>query len=294
MVSARHEDGREQEWQTKFVVDATGRDTFLANRFGIKRRNKKHNSSALFGHFSGATRLPGKAEGNISVFWFDHGWFWFIPLADGATSIGAVCWPYYMKSRKTEPGQFLLDTIALCPALAERLRDAKLISPVTATGNYSYAAERTAGRNYLMLGDAFAFIDPIFSSGVYFAMHSAFVGADTVEACLDRPREAARAMKKFDANTRLGLDVFSWFIYRVTTPAMRHLFMNPTNRFGLKAGLLSVLAGDIYRGTPVGPSLFLFKTIYYAYSVLNVRQSIAAWRRRRQSIRGPEAGTTAA
>ena len=86
-----------------------GRDTFLASRMGIKRRNRKHNSAAIYGHFTGAKRLPGKAEGNITVFWFDHGWFWFIPLADGTTSVGAVCWPYYMKTRRTSPDEFFLD-----------------------------------------------------------------------------------------------------------------------------------------------------------------------------------------
>jgi flavin-dependent dehydrogenase len=286
-VSARHDDGATQTWRTRFVVDATGRDTLLANRFGIKRRNMQHNSAAIFGHFSGAARLPGAVEGNISIFWFDHGWFWFIPLADGATSVGAVCWPYYMKTRRTEPTQFLLDTIALCPALAERLRHAELTSPVTATGNYSYAATRSSGRNYIMIGDAFAFIDPVFSSGVYFAMHSAFSGADAVETCLDRPREARRALKRFDAESRRGLDVFSWFIYRVTTPALRGLLLDADNHAHLKEALLSVLAGDIYRRTPITGRVALFKLIYYIASALSLRKSIAAWRRRRRSIHDP-------
>ena len=69
--------------------------------------------------------------------------------------------------------------------MAERLRDATLSSPVTATGNYSYEVKRATGRNYLLLGDAFTFIDPVFSTGVLFAMQSAFAGADTVEICLD-------------------------------------------------------------------------------------------------------------
>jgi len=288
-VAATAEDGAERRWRARFLVDATGRDTFLANRFQIKRRNEKHNSSAIFGHFTGVRRHEGIAEGDITIFWFDHGWFWLIPLTDGTTSIGAVCWPYYMKSREVPPEQFLLDTIAMCPKLAERMRDAKLVSPVTATGNYSYTAKRTAGRNYLMIGDAFAFIDPVFSSGVYFAMHTAFEGARTVATCLDRPREAARAMKAFDASSRRGLDIFSWFIYRVTNPAMRELFMRPTDRFRLKAALLSVLAGDIYRGTPIGASLLLFKGVYYFYSLRNWRQTFAAWRRRRQIIREPAA-----
>ena len=123
-VTARDETGAPREWQSKFFIDASGRDTFLANRFGIKRRNRKHNTAALFGHFAGARRLPGPAEGNISIFWFEHGWFWFIPLRDGITSVGAVCDPHCMKSRRTDPASFPRDTIALCPALAERLRDA--------------------------------------------------------------------------------------------------------------------------------------------------------------------------
>lgn len=283
-VTARQADGRELKWQTKFVVDASGRDTLLANQFAAKRRNRKHNSAAIFGHFSDATRLPGNAEGNISLFWFDHGWFWFIPLADGATSVGAVCWPYYMKLRKSDPQSFFLDTIALCPALAERLRSAKLSSPVTATGNYSYHVKRAAGENYLLLGDAFTFIDPVFSTGVLFAMHSGFVGADTVDTCLTDPQKAPRALKAFDASMHHGPKVFSWFIYRLTTPAFRDLFMRPRNQ-KLQEAVLSVLAGDVFRDTPFGGRLLIFKALYYLTSVFNFRASLSAWKRRKQAIR---------
>ena len=293
VVTVREEDGRQQQWQTKFVVDASGRDTVLANQFGMKRRNPKHNSAAIFGHFSGATRLPGKAEGNISLFWFDHGWFWFIPLHDGATSVGAVCWPYYMKSRQTDPETFFFDTIALCPALAERLRDATLCSPVTATGNYSYEVKRATGRNYLLLGDAFTFIDPVFSTGVLFAMQSAFAGADTVETCLDNARHASAALQAFDRTMRHGPKIFSWFIYRVTTPTLRDLFMSPTEP-RLQEAVLSVLAGDIFRGTPLGPRLFAFKIVYYLKNLFNPRRTLSAWKKRKQILGAPSAETTAA
>ncbi|MEO8753437.1 MAG: FAD-dependent oxidoreductase, partial [Casimicrobiaceae bacterium] len=72
-VRAEHGDGRFASWHAKFVVDASGRDTFLGNRFKAKVRNRGHNSAAMYGHFSGAQRHPGEAEGNITVFWFDHG-----------------------------------------------------------------------------------------------------------------------------------------------------------------------------------------------------------------------------
>jgi flavin-dependent dehydrogenase len=292
-VTAREEGNRERAWRPRFVVDASGRDTFLANQLGLKARSRKNNSAALYGHFSGATRLPGKAEGNITIFWFDHGWFWFIPLADGATSVGAVCWPYYMRSRKTTPEQFLLDTIQLCPALAERLRQARLVSPVTATGNYSYSANRTSGANYLLLGDAFAFIDPIFSTGVYLAMQGGFVAADTVETCLDHPRRARRALAAYDAATRRGLRVFSWFIYRIMTPGLHNIFMNPSNHLRLRDALLSVLAGNIFLRTRLAIRLLALKALYYIYSVADPRPSWAAWRRRGQATREPGAETPA-
>ena len=188
-----------------------------------------------------------------------------------------------MKSRQTDPATFFLDTIALCPALAERLREAKLCSPVTATGNYSYEVKRATGRNYLLLGDAFTFIDPVFSTGVLFAMQSAFAGADTVEACLDRPHQATRALRAFDRSMRHGPRIFSWFIYRVTTPTMRDLFMGPGNA-KLQEAVLSVLAGDIFRNTPLGLRLFAFKIVYYLKNSFNPRRTLSAWIKRKQLL----------
>jgi flavin-dependent dehydrogenase len=285
-VLARHDDGRSEALHARFLLDASGRDTFLGNRLKAKQRNRKHNSSAIYAHFSGAERNSGKAAGNITIFWFEHGWFWFIPLADGMTSVGAVAWPYYLKTRNKKPlDQFLQETVALCAPLSERLRHAKLSSPVTATGNYSYVCDRTHGSNYLLLGDAYAFIDPVFSSGVMLAMQSAFAGADTVDTCLRYPQRSAAALKKFDRTMRLGPEAFSWFIYRVTNPTMRDMFMQPRNVLRVKEALLSVLAGDIYRKTPIGGPLLLFKGLYYATSLLNFRRTLTAWRMRKRNIR---------
>jgi flavin-dependent dehydrogenase len=109
------DDGADAPLARAFVVDASGRDTLLANQFGSKQRNPRHNSAALFGHFRGARRLEGQLEGNISIFWFQHGWFWFIPLADGTTSVGATCWPHYLKTRDKPLAEFFADTIAMSP-----------------------------------------------------------------------------------------------------------------------------------------------------------------------------------
>jgi flavin-dependent dehydrogenase len=283
-IQVRHEDGTAVEWQARFLVDASGRDTFLGNRLQCKRRNREHNSASIFAHFSGAERNVGDRAGHISIYWFDHGWFWFIPLSDGATSVGAVVWPYYLKSRTRAVNDFLLDTIALCPPLAQRLRHAQLISNVEATGNYSYSCSRSHGRNYLLLGDAFAFIDPVFSSGVMLAMQSAFAGVEAIDTCLRSPRQAPAALRAFDRNMRRGPREFSWFIYRVTSPTMRDMFMQPRNWLRMKEALLSLLAGDIFGRTPIWPSLRAFKFTYNLLSMLQPRRSARARRLRRSNI----------
>jgi len=291
-IHAQHEDGRTQDWHARFVVDASGRDTLLGKKFDFKRRNPKHNSSALYAHFKGATRHPGRDEGNITIFWFDHGWFWLIPLADGATSIGAVVWPHYLKSRAKPVKDFFLDTIAMCPALAERLAQATLVSDVEATGNFSYACDRTHGPNYLLIGDAFTFIDPVFSSGVMLAMQGGFDGAETVNTCLREPARAAAALAHFDRQVRRGPKEFSWFIYRVTNPTMRDMFMAPRNVLRAKEALLSMLAGDIYGKTPIWGSLLVLKAIFYIASALNFRRSLQAMRLRKANIREVEVGAS--
>ena len=291
-VSATLDDGSTRRWRAAYVVDASGRDTLLAGKFQSKARNPKHNSAAIYGHFHDAQRLQGeKLEGNISIFWFEHGWIWFIPLADGTTSVGATCWPGYLKTRDKPLKAFFLDTLAQAPALMERLRDARLIDDqVHATGNYSYSARQATGARWLMLGDAFAFVDPVFSSGVYLAMESAFKAVPVVQASLRQPSQAAAARRRFEAHMRKGPREFSWFIYRMTNPAMRELFMHPRNLLRAKEAVLSVLAGDIFSRTPFRPSLAFFKGVYWLSSLGNLPRSWRAWRRRRQLVAEADAG----
>lgn len=277
--------GRQREFRARFVVDASGRDTFLGNRLGSKRRNKRHNTSALYAHFRGAWRHTGQAEGNISIYWFDHGWFWVIPLTGGITSVGAVVWPYYMKARTKPVENFFEDTIAQCPPLAKRLSEAERVSDVEATGNFSYSCRRSSGPSYLLLGDAFSFVDPVFSSGVMLAMHSGFLAADTIATCLSEPKRAGAARRRYDRELRRGPREFSWFIYRANHPSLRDLFMNPHNIFRVKEALLSVLAGDIFGSTPIWRSLATFKVLYYLHALRNFRRSLAVWRGRRRQQR---------
>jgi flavin-dependent dehydrogenase len=289
IVEAENDDGSTQSWHARFIVDASGRDTFLANKFQIKHRNPKHNSSSVYGHFAGAKRHEGEAEGNITIFWFEHGWFWFIPMQDDQTSIGMVTWPYFMKTRgKRSLTEFLMDGVAMCPPLKERLMGAHLINEVEATGNFSYVSERNHGKNYVLLGDAYAFIDPVFSSGVLLAMNSGVLAANAIDTCLKTPARAPAAMAEFDRLMKHGPKEFSWFIYRITNPNMRDLFMHPRNTFRVKEALLSLLAGDVFGKTPIWRSIRILKSIYYLTAISRPMRSWMAWKKRKFNIRPVE------
>lgn len=284
-IRADHDDGRQSTWQARYVVDASGRDTLLSNQLKLKVRNEKHNSVAIYAHFANAQRETGREEGKISIFWFTHGWFWYIPLVGGITSVGMVTWPYFMKTRQgSSLEQFFMDGIQQCPALQSRLANATMEGGATATGNFSYTSNRCHGNNYMLLGDAFAFVDPIFSSGVWLAMHSGEIGADTVDAVLSHAQIAPQALKKFERIMLRGPKEFSWFIYRSSNPTLRNLFMAPSDKFRMRGGLLSLLAGDIFGKTPIWNSIKMFKLSYYLISFSNFKRTRDAQKRRQVII----------
>ena len=281
-VDAEHDDGSKSIWQARYIVDASGRDTLLSNQLKLKVRDEKHNSVAIYAHFSNAQRETGKDEGKISIFWFEHGWFWYIPLVDGITSVGLVTWPYFLKTRQgTSLKQFFMAAIQQSPALQQRLDNAAMEGSATATGNFSYTSRRCYGNNYLLLGDAFAFVDPIFSSGVWLAMHSGEVGAEAVDAVLSRSARAPQVLKKFERIMLQGPKEFSWFIYHSSNPTLRELFMSPSDKFRMRAGLLSFLAGDIFGKTPIWNPIRMFKFSYYLISLANFKRTRDAQKRRK-------------
>ncbi len=295
LVRAVTEAGEPLHVECTYVVDASGRDTFLSRRLGSRRRSRRHNSAAIFGHYGEVPRRPARDAGNISIYWFEHGWFWMIPLRDGTMSVGAVCWPEYLGTRDVSTEEFLCQSIALCPPVAERMKDARLLGPVRATGNFSYRATRMFGPGYLLVGDAYTFIDPVFSSGVFLAMHAAMEGAAVLDACLRDPDAAAARLKAHQRRVVRGLKVISWFIYRFTSPALHRMFMKPANHFRVKEAVVSMLAGDIYRNTPLKRPMLAFKLFYYLISAQYLLQSWAGYLRRRRNVRLPFSdGTTSA
>jgi flavin-dependent dehydrogenase len=280
----RAADGSESHLQVDYVVDASGRSTLLGTAMKLKRKLAHHQSAALFAHFAGVERRPGEDAGNVSIYRFPAGWVWMIPLPGDCMSIGAVCYPEYLRDRRGSNAEFLLATLKRIPGARERMKGASIVGHLHATGNYSYQCTRMSGRRWVMVGDAFAFLDPIFSTGVYLAMNSAEQAAELVAACLREPRREAALQRGYARYVRRGLDRLSWFTYRFTSPAMSRLFSHPHDPLQVEKAMVSLLAGDVFNSPRVWWRLQLFKLIYLATWVSLWRRSVRNNRARRRQV----------
>jgi flavin-dependent dehydrogenase len=279
--------------QTRYVVDASGREAFLSTRNKLRRKNDQHQSAAIFGHFLGAEPRLGEDAGNISIYSFAHGWMWMIPLPDGVMSVGAVCRPDYLKQRRGRTVEFLLETLQMNPALWQRVQHAQLIgNEIHVTGNYSYDSTQMGGPGWVLVGDAFAFLDPVFSSGVYLAMSGAEQAVEVVDQALREPRREPALLRQLEKRQRAGMARFSFFIYRFNGPVMRQMFRDPRNTFQLEQGVISMLAGDLFDTPKVLWRLRVFKLVYAFCALLDWRRWRAERRYRLAQARGEFTGGT--
>jgi len=262
-VEVRTDAGQSYRITAQYLVDATGRDTLLSSKKRLRRKNPNHQSAAIFGHFRGAEYRPGEDAGNISIYRFDHGWMWMIPLPNGVMSIGAVCRPAYLKQRKGRTVDFLWETLTQNEGVRKRIERAELMGDeVRVTGNYSYDSTRMGGPGWVMIGDAFAFLDPVFSSGVYLAMSGAEQAASLVDTALREPAREARLLRQLEVRQRAGMARFAFFIYRFNSPIMGRLFRRPNNFWQIEQGVISMLAGDLFDSPKVARRLTAFRLVY--------------------------------
>ncbi|MCY7355814.1 MAG: FAD-dependent oxidoreductase [Lysobacter sp.] len=281
-----------QRYQPRYLLDASGRDAFIGSKLGIKRRNARHASAAVFSHFRSVRRRECADAGNTSIYRHGHGWAWLIPLRDDVISAGAVCFPDYLKQRKGETEAFLLRTLESVPEIAQRMQGAERVAPVHVTGNYACEYTRMHGRHWSLLGDAYAFVDPMFSSGVFLAMHSAELGANMVDAALRQPAREPRLQRAFEKCFNRGLGEFKWFIYRFTSPTMKHLFANPKDVLQVESAVVSMLAGNVFDSRPVLHRLRLFRAIYALTALGMAPAAFRGWLRRRRQVRVQVQGDT--
>ncbi len=262
-VQTRSGDGQVIDWRTRFLVDASGRSTVTAKMLAQKRPDPQCASAAIFGHFRGIPRGAGERSGNIRIYLTDPGWVWQIPLRDGITSIGLVAPADYLQKRSGGIEAFFAAHCERHAHIMRMIGDAQRVGRLRSTGNFSYRATRSSGESHIKVGDAYGFIDPIFSTGVHIALLSAREAATAVGAILAKPRTRAARLTKYHRKFERNLSYISWLIYQINSPAFRHLMINPRNIFGIEQAMISLLAGDFRRDPRIRMRVALFRLIRY-------------------------------
>jgi len=174
-----------QEIYAKAVVDATGRDSMLSRRFGWKERDSELNKIAVWSYFKGAKRDPGLDEGATTVAYVpEKGWFWYIPLHSDIVSVGVVGEPGYIYRDTRDADLIFAREAKACVWIHDHIKVGTQVEPVRTTGEYSYHSRRIGGDGFCLVGDAFAFLDPLFSTGVFLALKSGEMAADTLHEAL--------------------------------------------------------------------------------------------------------------
>lgn len=200
--------GEQRDIHAKVVVDASGQTAMLMNRMKLRIWDPVLNKGAIWTYFEGAYRDEGPNSGATMVIQTPNklGWFWYIPLHDNRTSVGIVApFDYLFKDRGTHE-EVYEEEVRICPGVAERVANAKRITGYFATRDYSYRATKWAGDGWVMVGDAFGFLDPLYSSGVLLAMKSGELAADAITEGLEKNDLSEAQLGKWGDSLNQGID----------------------------------------------------------------------------------------
>jgi flavin-dependent dehydrogenase len=250
-VGARvlEEDGREREVRAPVVVDASGQSSLIMSRLGLREWDPVLKKAALWTYWEGAVRDKGKDEGATLVIQTQgkQGWFWYIPQHNNIVSVGVVApYEYLFKDR---PGKDLetiyFEEVERCPGVKSRIAPGRRVAPYRAAKEYSYRSRRAAGDGWVLVGDAFGFLDPLYSSGVLLALKSASLAADAIAEGLAKGDTSRAQLGKWEDAFVRGMD------------RMRRLVCEYYDGFSfggfvrqhpnLKGHLTDLLIGDLFK-----------------------------------------------
>jgi len=246
-VKIQEEDGTQREVRAKVVIDASGQSTLIASRFKLTVKDPELKKGALWTYFEGAYRDTGRDEGATIVLQTAEkkGWFWYIPLHNNIVSVGVVSsFDYLFNGRGNDWEKIYNEELDRCPAVKERVSIGKRVAEFRTTKDYSYRSTRAAGDGWLLVGDAFGFLDPLYSSGVLLALKSGQLAADTVVEALQKGDTSGEQLGKWAPDFCQGMD------------RMRRLVCEYYNGFSfgrfvkrypdLKGHLTDLLIGDLF------------------------------------------------
>lgn len=242
-VSFQTKDGSKHDSRAAFLIDASGLNNFTANREKLREYYPGHKKIAIFGHYCGVQMTEGEEKGDILIVRCRNSWFWMIPLEDDKVSVGLVLDLEEFKAKKQEPQTVFDDAVVATKAVHDRMINAKPVTQGHVLSDFSYTNRKLVSDRVVRVGDAAGFIDPIFSSGVMLAMHSAQKGARVVSDAIAAHKTMTFAMKRYEWSTRRHVGRFWQFIEKFYTKHFAQLFFQPSNKFRMVCAINCVLAG---------------------------------------------------
>lgn len=233
------------ELRARVVVDASGRACLIGRQLGLRQELKDLRKASAWSYYKGGKRLPGIDAGETTMFLIPGGgWFWYIPLPDDVVSVGIVAAPEYLLGGTHDMEEAFIREVSLCQPLADRLANAQRIGPVRGIRQLAYLNRQTCGDGWVMIGDARAFLDPIYSSGVYLALGSAELAAGCIDDALKAGDVSAERLGAFEPALWKGVEIIRRLIHAFYDPQFS--FPEFARRFPQqRAALIDCLIGDV-------------------------------------------------
>jgi FADH2-dependent halogenase len=247
-VQARSDGGHVETFQGSFLVDASGRGNFTGNQEGLRVINPKLKKLAVFGHFEDVVLDEGPTRGDTVIIRLEDKWFWVIPLSEKKTSIGCVMDQAEFARAKLPPAELFERIWKSSTSLSARMKDAKLVSTILTTSDFSYFNRRLASPRLLRVGDAAGFMDPIFSAGVYLAMHSGTLAARVVLDSLAAGDDGGVRLKRYEKSVFRAMKLYSDMVEGFYTTPFMEIFMEPRPKWELPDAIVAILAGELDGG----------------------------------------------
>ncbi len=245
-VEAVGPDGETRDFFAPMTIDCSGREQVATAREGWRVKDPQLNKLAVWTYFRGAKRDPGIDEGNTTVAYVEgRGWFWYIPLKDDVVSVGIVAEKDYLFSESKDPGEIMCREIGRNAWIKDHLSIGQQFGEYWVTSEFSYRSKHCAADGLLLAGDAFAFLDPVFSSGVFLALKSGEMAADAVDAALADGDTSGARFADYGEKLCVGIENMRKLVYAFYDPNFsfgRMLKAYPQHRGRLTDSLI----GDLF------------------------------------------------
>ena len=253
-VRVKTSEGEMTEYGARVIVDATGQSALVSRKLKISKSDKDLRKASIFTHFENGRRDEGIDEGATLILQTKNkdSWFWYIPMPDNRVSVGVVGDLDYLFSDRSLDAQAIFDSeLQKCTAVLDRLADARQVYPLSVTKDFTYRATRLAGDGWVLVGDAYGFLDPVYSTGLFLALKSGEMAADAINEAFEANDFSGERLGSFEQEYVAGMESMRKLV---------HAFYSRDFNFGkflrahpeCRQGIVDILSGNVYRTDVTG------------------------------------------